>query len=256
MSLQYNDTSTFKGIVQIAEKEMGVDRGYISGNTNRLIEFTADVNLAWDTYIDIADENSGTWGFDDSNFTDFPIIKTNLVASQNDYTFTTDENGNLIEEIDRVAILTSATDTEYTEIYPKDVQSERFDSDLLTETTSTGTPDWYDKTGNGLLLEPTPGYSATNGLKIYISREPSYFVSGDTTKKPGCPGRHHRYFALKPAFDYARRNDLTNYNRIREEVVSFEGDEKKGVVGSIARYFAKRSRDEEFRITNKQEHYR
>ena len=103
MSLQFSDTSTFKGIIQEIEKEIGADRGYISGNTNRLKEWTAQVNLAWDTYVDIADEHSGTWNFDDSNFTDFPIIKTNIVASQRDYTFITDGSSNLILDIYKVA---------------------------------------------------------------------------------------------------------------------------------------------------------
>ena len=149
-----------------------------------------------------------------------------------------------------------ASETLYEVIKPIDQQSDDNAYDLVAENSATGIPYQYDKTANGIFFDPIPSYSATNGLKIYINREPSYFVSGDTTKKPGCPGIHHRYFALKPALDYARRNSLANYNLIREEVVSFEGDEEKGVVGSIQRYFAKRSRDEDYKLTNKPISYR
>lgn len=255
MSAQFNDTTNLKGLVQIYESEMGYDDAYISGNTVRLKKFARDVNLAWDDYVSIALRASGTWQFDDSNHTDYPIIKTNIVQGQRDYTFTTDETGNLILDIYRVAILPSATDTKYTDITPIDEQS-GIETALNTEDTTQGVPRFYDKTGNAIRFEVPPSYNATNGLKAYINREASYFTSSDTTKKPGCPGIHHRYFALKPALDGARHGDLARYNRIREEVVSFEGDEEKGIIGSIERYFSRRSKDERNQVTTKCINYR
>lgn len=253
MSLQFNDTSTYKGIVQIAEKEMGMERGFISGNTNRLKEFTADVNLAWDDYVYIALKSSGYWQFDDSNYNShYPIIYTDIVAGQRDYTFTTDEDGALILDIYKVMVKRDASVTEYDEIFPLDqqrVEAYDVDDDIAQEVDTQGTPFRYDKTANGIFLDPIPSYNATNGLKVYINREPSYFIHTDTSKKPGCPGIHHRYFALKPALDYARRHNLTNYNLIREEVVSFEGDEEKGVRGSIERYFSRREKDVSVALT-------
>ena len=244
MSAQFNDTNKFKGIVQLYEREIGQERGYISGNTNRLIELTAAVNMTWDRYLALALPASGRWQYDDSGHTDFPIIKTNIVSGQKDYTFTTDGSGNLILDIYKVAILPDATVTEYDLIFPIDTQSQDLNTELITETTQGGTPVAYDKTANGLLFEPTFDYAATNGIKVYINREPSYFVDTDTTKLPGCPGLHHEYFAIRPAFDYARRNNLAIAEKLREEVVNFEGDEKRGIQGSIVQHFARRSRDE------------
>lgn len=255
MSIQFSDTTNYKGLVQIAEKEIGASRGHISGDSDRLKEFTADVNIAWDYYVYLALKASGTWQWDDSNQTDYPIVYANIVSGQQDYTFTTDGTGNLILDIFKVAILSSASATLYDEILPVDAQTNG-GATLVADDTSTGTPYQYDKTANGIFLDPTPGYNATNGIKVYINREPSYFVSTDTTKKPGCPGIHHRYFALKYALDVARRNNLANYNRIREEVVSFEGDEEKGVVGSIERYFSRRSKDEDYRLTTRRYKFR
>ena len=244
MSIQFRDDTNFKGLVQFFEKEIGADRGFITGTTSRLKDFAAQVNVAWDDYVYLALKSSGAWQFDDSAHTDYPIIKTNIVSGQSDYNFTTDEQGNLILDIYRVGILPSATATLYQRVYPKDVQSEPEESELFTESTAGGTPYRYDKTANGIFLEPEPNYNATNGLKLYINREPSYFVHTDTTKKPGCPGIHHKYFYLKPALEYARQNGLESYNRLREEVVSLEGDEEKGITGSIERYFSRRSKDE------------
>lgn len=255
MSIQFNDTTNLKGLVQIYEDEVGYDPEFVSGNTVRLKQFCALVNLAWDDYVALALEASGTWQFDDSNHTDYPIIKTNIVQGQRDYTFTTDELGNLILDIHRVSILPSATDTKYTDIDPIDEQSGA-ESALNTEDTTQGVPRFYDKTGNAIRFEVPPSYNATNGLKAYINREASYFTHTDTTKKPGCPGIHHKYFALKAALDKARHGDANRYNRIREEVVSFEGDKEKGIIGSIERYFSRRSRDERPQITSKRINYR
>ena len=244
MSRKFNATSTLDGLVQCYEKEIGADYGFVSGNTTRLKEFTSNTRSAWDTYIYLALKASGTWQFDDTNQTDYPIIKTNLVDGQRDYTFTSDEGGNLILDIYKVAILPSATATLYEEISPADQQTGGEAPDVVAESTNEGVPYTYDKTANGIFLDPKPSYNATNGLKVYINREPSYFTYTDTTKMPGCPGIHHDYFYLRPAYDHARRNNSANLASLREAVVSFEGDEEKGVIGSIERYFARRSRDD------------
>ncbi len=241
MSRTFNATSTLDGLVQKYEQEIGADPGFISGNTVRLKQFTSATRSAWDTYVYLALKASGKWQFDDSNQTDYPIIKTNLVQGQRDYTFSLDESGNLILDIYKVAVLPSATATEYEDITPVDQQS---GGPILAEETAQGVPDSYDKTANGFFLSPIPSYNATNGLKVYINREPGYFVYTDTTKKPGCPGIHHDYFAIKPAYEYARRNNLANFNTLRDAVVEFEGDEEQGIIGSIERYYNRRSRDE------------
>lgn len=229
------------------EREIGVDRGYVSGNTNRLLEFTADVNSALDEYISVAIRASGRWQFDDSNHTDYPIILTNLVANQRDYSFTSDENGNLILDIYKVLVADSSGT--FREIKSKDAQFDKDTQGYWDGQNTTGTPNSYDKTANGIFLDPVPDVNVTNGLKIYINREGSYFTSADTTKKPGVPGIHHHYFYLKPAMDYARRQNLAIYPQIQREVIKLIGDEMSGNNGLIQQYFSERSRDEVKRLT-------
>jgi hypothetical protein len=255
MSRVFNNTSDLNGLVQEYEKEIGVDYGFVSGNTTRLKAFASATRTAWDKYIYFALKASGKWQFDDSNQTDFPIVYTNIVSGQQSYPFVLDEQGNLILDIYKVAVLPSATATEYVEITPIDAQSEEGGVNLVAETSQTGTPYQYDKTANGIFLDTTPNYNATRGLKIYINREASYFTSTDTTKKPGCPGVHHDYFFLRPAFENARRNNLSNYTTLRDEILKYEGDEERGIVGSIERYFSRRSRDERGIITGKKIKY-
>lgn len=243
MSLQFSDTTTYRGIIQLIEREAGLDVGTISNSPTKLKHATADINLAWDRYLTIALPASGTWQYDDSNHGDYPIIKTNLVSGQQSYTFTTDEQSNLILDIYKVAVLPSATATLYEEIYPIDQQTRNEGDDLVAESTVGGAPCKYDKTANGIFLDPTPNYNATDGLKIYVNREPSYFVYTDTTKKPGCPGIHHNYFVLKPAHDIARRNSLAIEPSLRAQVALMEQ--------SIDEYFSRRSKDQRAQITMK-----
>lgn len=251
MSLVFNDTSTYKGIVQEYEREIGANLGDVSGSTTKLKQLAAAVNIAYDDFMRIAIKSSGTWQFDDSNQTDYPIITTNLVSGQRDYAFTTDGTSNLILDIYRVFVADSSG--VFSEIYPVDVQSEVDTIAFADGRNASGTPTRYDKTANSIFLDLIPNYNYSNGLKLYINREPSYFTSADTTKKPGVPGILQKYFYLKPAAEYARRNNLANKNDLANEVLKMEGDELRNIPGTIATYFASRNRDERKRLAVSQE---
>lgn len=242
MSIPFNDTSNLKGSVQFYEKEIGVNYGSVSANTTKLKEFTAEANIALDDFFAIALPASGMWQLDDSNQTDYPIITTNLVSGQRDYPFTTDELGNLVLDIFRVFIKPDASTSVYQEIFPIDQQSDPGTEGFTDGQNLTGTPYRYDKTGNALFLDPIPSYNATNGLKVYINREASYFATTDTTKKPGVPGLFHKYFYLKPALSYFRINNQQKYQVLLGEVLKLEKD--------IKDYFGRRERDIPRRITN------
>lgn len=246
MSIVFSDTTNYRGLVQLYERECGFSRGEISGNTAKLKEFTADVNNALDDFTAIAINSSGTWQWDDSNQTDYPIVSANLVLGQRDYPFTTDGSGNLMLDIYRVFVADSSG--KFTEIFPRDVQSEGDTTGYTNGQNTRGTPTSYDKTANGIFLDAIPSYNSTGGLKVYINREASYFTSADTSKKPGVPGVLHKYFYLKPASDYARRNVLTNADSLAGQVLAMEGNNRAGVVGSIEEYFSKRTKDEKPRL--------
>ena len=224
MSLAYSNTSTKRGIIQEIEKELCFQYGDITGNTNLFYEITSLVNLAHDDLLDIGFKNGGTWQLDDSNHTDYPFIKTNIVSGQRDYSFTSDENGNIILDIMRVMVADSSGI--YKEILPVDQQTlnnSNVNTDTLIDGQNlTGTPTRYEKTGNGIFLDLIPSYNYTNGLKIFINREGQYFTVNSTTTKPGVPGNLHRWYVIKPAMDYARRNTLAVHDRLALEVAKFE----------------------------------
>ncbi len=237
MSIPFN--VAFTGLVQQYELEIGANRGDVASNTNLLKEFTAKANSALDDYITLAIQSSGTWKFDDSNHSDFPEIVTNIVATQRNYPFTTDENGNLVLDIFKV--YAKETGKAYVELLPVDPDVIGNAPGIIDGLNTTGVPYQYDKTANVIRLDPVPSTSVTSGLKVSINREASYFTYTDTTRKAGVPGTHHKYFYLRPALDYARRNTLTSYIRIDGEILKLEAE--------IKEYFSKRNKDEILVIT-------
>jgi hypothetical protein len=182
MALAFSNTTTKDGIIQTIERNCGFTDGAITGNTLLFQHFTADVNLAqnevWATIFDIG----GTWQFDDTNHTDYPTITTNIILGQRDYPFVTDENGNLILEVEKVLVADSTG--RFYEVSPTDVQTGS-PSNYWDGGNTTGLPNSYDKLGNSIFLDPIPNYNRALGLKVYISREGSYFTTSDTAKKPG-----------------------------------------------------------------------
>lgn len=244
MSLAFSDTTNKKGIIQEIEVACGFDDGFISGNTTRLKQFTSKINLAFDDFLPIAINASGSRQFDDSNFTDFPFIETDLIANQRDYTFSGDEGGNLVLEVYKVML--RGSDGVYRELEPIDQQYRGQGSSMWDGLAQTGTPRQYDKTGNGIILDLLPTYNWRNanegkrGVKMFVNREPSYFVYTDTTKKPGVPGSLHRWFVVRPAEDYTRTHVPSLYPALREERLELE--EK------IEKHFALRPKDDVRRL--------
>ena len=206
---------------------------------------TADENLAIDRVFDIIFQNSGKWQFDDSNHTDYPFIMTTLVSGQRDYTFTTDEQGNLILDIYKVMIKKGTASTDYyTEIYPIDQQSDDYTQGFWSGQNTTGIPNRYDKTANGIFLDCIPNYTVATGLKVFINREGSYFTTSDTTKTPGFAGLFHEYIALYASHLYCKRNSMFALaDRYEKDIFIMED--------KIANYYSERTRDEKQQIITK-----
>lgn len=214
MSIKFSDTTNKNGLIQQIEQSCGFDDGGISGNTTLLAQFTGKINIAQDEVMSEALKTNG-WNVDDFNHTKDPFITVPLVSGQRDYHFTTDEEGSLILNIYKVMVLNSGG--VYVEMDSVDQQSG--DSNQVNMASFwngqniTGMPTRYDKTGNGLFLDPIPvtgSVTLAAGLKLFIDREATSFVVGDTTKISGIDGLCHDYLYLKPSYEYARDKGLQN----------------------------------------------
>ena len=231
MAMQFSDTTNRTGIIELIEDNTGTQSSTTSSYT--LKTKTRDVNNAYANYFLIGGQTDGRWQLDDTNHTKYPIITTALTANQQDYTFTVDEQSNQILDIYRVEILDSTGHgVELTPIDQFDIQGQ-----ALTEfMRDAATPLFYDKTANGIILYPKPNYTNSAGLKIYYNRTPDYFVSTDTTKKPGIPDMFHEYLALRPSYQYCLRKGLPQTDSLRNDMVAMED--------AIKLYYSNRSKDE------------
>lgn len=214
MSLQFSDSSLKSGIVEMIDATVKTN-----STSYPIAEKTRDINLALDRVFALIFQVGGTWQFDDSNHTDYPIITTNLVSGQRDYSFTADANGNLILDIYKVMIADS--EGNYFDVLPVDQQTNAPLS-MTDGLNVQGQPFFYDKTGNGIFLDPIPNYSESGGLKIFINRTGSYFATTDTTKKAGFNPLFHEYLVLRPSYQYAYRNSLANMNVLKNEMLEME----------------------------------
>jgi hypothetical protein len=232
----FSDTENLSGLVQCYEDAINKQPGDISGNAVALKKFTARANSALASYWSIASKEEGTWQLDDSNQSDYPIIRATVTAGQRDYPLLTDGSGNAIGDVYKVRIADSSGN--FTDLIPVDAQSQA-DTDSFSGT-AQGMPTRYDKTANAIFLDPVPDYTRAASLEVYISRTASQFSITDTDKKPGVPADHHDYFFLKPAAEYARTKDPGIFPALQAAVLDMEQD--------IRAYFSKRPRDERGRI--------
>lgn len=252
MSIQFSNTTTKRGLVQKYEKALGMDYGDVSGNSELLAEFTANVNDCIDDYLLLWAKCAGTWQPDDINHTGYPIITRNIVSGTRDYDFTSDGSGNRIVDLQKVLILPSATATQYVEIKPVDELNTDI-TDILTSTTQ-GTPSKYGKLANAIFLDLIPNYSVTAGIKMIVNREGSYVTTSDTDKIIGVPA-YHEYFYLKPALIKAKQKSLANLTQLEKDVIDLEGSERLGVTGLITEFFSGREKDVRTVLTGEYQEY-
>jgi hypothetical protein len=231
MSLVFSDPTTEKGIVQLIDDNCGTN-----SVSYPLTKKARDANLALDSFFALALQASGKWQIDDKNHLKDPIIYADLVSGQADYHFTTDEQGIMILDIYRVMV--ADEQGVYHDLDTVD-QQDKNDTEALPIVdgrATPGKPDRYDKTGNGIFLAPIPDYNYPKGLKVFINREGSYFVSTDTIKVPGIIGLFHEYLVIRPSYFYAIKKNLPNAKALQTELLLMER--------KIEEHFGKRAKDE------------
>jgi len=225
--MKFNDTTNKTGIIQDIEGLLGFADGTISGDSTLLKIFTRMINHWYRTANQWIWQVTGTWEYDDSNYTNFPFATTDLADGRKDYTIPStaqkilrveveDDEGNWHElsQLD-LSMINGAVDEYFSE---------------------NGLPIYYDITGRSLLLYPAPSSSdvtISNGLKLYFTRDIDEFSSTDTDKEPGFEKAFHRILSVGPALDYSMANgmrDKVSYLSdmlaiLRSDMEKFYGEE-------------------------------
>lgn len=230
--MQFSNTSDRTGIVELLEDYTNTQSSTTSSYP--LKSKTRDINLAYAWYFLLAIKSSGRWQVDDTNQTDYPIITFNLVSSQDNYAFTDDGSTPANQILDFYSLRIKDASGVWKTLDSIDRVEDKSLIDSYQGT--TGTPEKYDITSNGIIFYPTPNYDSTNGVELYVARTPVYFLSTDTTKEPGIPDMFHEYLALRPAYKFLLRHDMKQAGNYKVELLEMEN--------SIKEYHSRRTRNE------------
>lgn len=235
---KFSNTTDRDGLVELIERDTNTQS--TTSSSYPLKVKTNDVNEALSHFFLLAIKAGGRFQVDDTNQVDLPVITTDLVASQDNYTFLVDSStpANQILDVRKVRIKDSSGNWKTL----TQVDRETFD---INSYISESLPEYFDLTGNSIILYPTPNYNSTNGLEFYISRTPSYFVSTDTTKEPGIPKLFHAYLHFRPSYIYAMIKGLPQVKWLQVEVDKMEK--------AITEYYSRRNRTERPGFKVKQE---
>jgi hypothetical protein len=147
----------------------------------------------------------GGWSFDDSNLTDLPIAKTDLVANQRFYALPMTNLSHLI------SIEFKNSGGTWIPIYPVTIekinQRGYADSEYLK---TPATPLLYRPIATGFFLYPPANWSSADGdsLRVHFSRDISGFVPTDTIKVPGFDPLFHEGVAIYMALKFAQSNNI------------------------------------------------
>jgi len=181
----FSDTTNKRGLIQDCETLLGMEDGGISGDTTLLETFTRMINIWYRRVNSWIWEATGTWEYDDSNYTDLPNATQDLTANTQDY-----EIPSTAQKIDRVEVLDSAGN--YQLLKPLD-KSEIKNSSMSEFYETPGMPRYYDLVGHFVSLYPKPAagsVTTTKGLKIYFTRDIEEFGTLRTGTAEGTVANH------------------------------------------------------------------
>lgn len=199
MGLQFSDTSNLQGLLQDTNFWLGLDTA--DTTTFPTNDKVRAINAAYRKAIWIIRENEGAWVWDDSNHTDLPYFRTDVVTGQDDYSLPTG-----YATVERVEVKNSAGDWSVLELWNQnDVPTA-----LEEYYESNGLPQIAVKFANSIRLFPAADRTSSDGdsLRVYTSRDMDPFTSADTTQEPGFHQNYHRYLSISAAYDFAVANDM------------------------------------------------
>lgn len=218
-TMQFSNSTDNTGIVERARIIARVDSN--QWPTSNIVN---SANDRLDKIMNYGIKADRKFQLDDTNHTKLPIGTTDLTATQSDYSFLTDEQGNRIINITRVEVL----DDEGIYSRLRVIDQQEVGGALGEFMKTDSAPIYYDKIADNIIrLYPAPETTVSAGLKFYFQRTPSYFVATDTTKQPGFANELHRGVVMQCAYDAAFTLGLENANELaielaREDLVMTE----------------------------------
>jgi hypothetical protein len=204
--MPFNDTSNKQGLIQDCETWTNLGDGVISGDSTLKAQFTRLMNVHNAKIQAELQLLTGAAGPEDTNYSSQQFSTFDIVANQNDYTFTVDEAGNTISDITGISILTAVGSTEYLPLRKLTLDDPRAQLIMSPNPTRIGVPSGFLEKNSTVFFDTLPVDSITDGGKLFYRLVPSYFVAADDTKKPGFAEGYHRILSVRSSIDWLAIN--------------------------------------------------
>lgn len=191
------------------------DIDFLVGTDSTQFPLADKLRLINSYYYDVVSDiigYDGSWEWDDTNKTDFPIGTATLVNNQLDYSL---PSGFL--KLLRVEVMDN--DGNYRKLLKIDEQEIPIALSEFLET--GGLPIYYREVANSIELYPKPatGYvTMTAGLKIYYQRAMTEFTISDEAVSPGFAPQFHRILSLGASYDYASIHNMERKAYLKEKL--------------------------------------
>lgn len=238
--MQYNDTTSYTGIIQEIERLTDLGIGTISGDTANMKNFTAMANNENRRIWSLIFRSTGSWEYDDSNNTDLPEATADLTSGTGKYALPS-----TALTVGRLEIKDSAGTWITLDPFNKDVVETGLDEFF----DASGISRFYRLVGNTIELYPTPNYNSTGGLKVYFDREAFDFDTSDTTQTPGFASPFHKLLPLKVAIEWLDIKQPTS-----PSLAGYRNKEQKMEI-DLMHFYATRWKDKAPRIGRRTESY-
>lgn len=215
--MQFNDTSTFLGILQHINFLCGLP----PSDTTRYptSDKVRNVNAAYRIVLGWIWKAQGDWIFDDSNLTDLPYFRTNCQSGQEDYTLPT--NYGIVERIEYKDV--SGIWRKLIPITQAELRDQGKEEFLKTN----GIPVFVELFANSYRPYPAADRTSSDGdsLRVYCTRDIDEFTAADTTQEPGFNKNWHHVLAVMAAKHWAiRAKDRTLLGSLENEELKAKGE--------------------------------
>lgn len=208
----FSNTSDGSGLIQECERITNLGVAGITSNAQKLKDFTARLNTGIDRFFSLAEQYDMLWNFDDANNTDLPIATTNIVSGTRDYLFDAE-----LLQITEVFVKDSGGT-----FHILDVQDDKNTPHSYLLDDSSGTSTTYELVGNSIILNPSPNYSSTGGLKVTFKRNGNKFTAVDSAQAVGIPSLFHPFLARYASYPYLVEKSLKHANAVKQLIMEDE----------------------------------
>lgn len=235
--MQFSNTTSNNGIIQMIERTTGLGIGTITGNSDLFQYFTNLVNQSVQTVGSWLFLVAGEWDFDDHNYTNFPIATTALEANKYSY-----QLPSTLLRIKKVEIRDSSGD--YYEIPLMRSDDPRLKNEMFQEDASA--PTHYRLHGKDIIIYPKPSASDVTlsaGLRLTFDRESDAFTTADTTQEPGIALPFHPLFYYLPSLEYGLLKGLANVVNACTIAIFGDGRELKGMKKDLEVHYSNRDQN-------------